>query len=315
VAGATVEYEPRTDDNRHARMPNGAPIIDWWSQDTRTGKDGKFQFPVLPGPGWLLIKGPTPDYIHVEVSARQLQGGKGGGMPYFPDAIVPLDLKASPASIAVRASLRRGVTVTGKVVGHNGKPVPSAFLLAPTYLPSASALRSNMLPMRLPVRNGRFEVPGCDPEKSVPVLFFDSQKQEGAVVKLSGKQAGGKSVLVRLAPCGSATARWVDATGRPVSRPPALDILLRPGADLQDSIDRQVDACITVPVLRLGGSSCTTFDGRTGMLTFSCLIPGATYLVRADEGNGMVRKATIKVRAGQRLALPNIVLKRAGRGS
>jgi RNA polymerase sigma factor (sigma-70 family) len=310
VPGATVEYEPRTDDNPHARMETGAPVMAWWLQDARTDQDGTFQVPVLPGPGWLFVKGPSPDYIHTEVSARQMQAGKMGGTPYFPDALVPLDLKPGSPVQEVRAALRRGVTITGRVLGQNGRPVAAAFLLAPTYLPAETTLRSQLLPLRLPVRDGGFKLPGCDPKTSVPVLFFDAQHQEGAFVELSPKKAAGKPVRIQLAPCGSATVRCVDSAGRPLARPPAqLEILLRPGADLQDSIDRQVRACLTVPVQRLCGTPCTRVDAGTGNLTFSCLIPGATYLVRADEGNGMTRKAVIRARAGQRVALPDIVFR------
>jgi RNA polymerase sigma factor (sigma-70 family) len=311
VTGAAVEYEPRTEDNPHARMETGAPVIDWWSQDASTGADGRFRLTVLPGPGWLLVKGPTADFIHVEVSARQLQAGKVGGTPYFPDAVVPLDLKADAVLRDVLVRLHRGVTVTGKVLDSSGRPVRSAFLLTPTYLPSGSSLRSNFLPMRLPVRGGRFELPGCDTGRSVVVLFIDAANREGARVELSGKQAG-KPVVVRLAPCGSATTRLVESAGRTFSGAAVrLDILLRPGADIQDSIDKQVKAGIVVPPQRLCGAPCIGRDGRKGTLTFSCLIPGATYLVAADEGNGMVRKAVFKVRPGQQLVLPDIVLKTA----
>jgi protocatechuate 3,4-dioxygenase beta subunit len=315
VQGATVEYEPRTEDNPYARMTAGAPVIDWWSRDACSGPDGTFELPVLPGPGWLLVKGPSPEYMHVEVSARQLQAGRAGGTSYFPDALVPLDLKADAADREVVATLRRGLTVTGRVLGHDGRPAAAAFLLAPTYLPLESALRGNLLPMRLPVRDGRFELPGCDPDKGVPVLFFDPHHQAGAVVELSGKQAGDEPVLVRLAPCSRATARCVDAKGRLVPQPALrLAVLLRPGADLQDSINHQVDACLTVPVERLWGSSGISFDAQAGTQTFAGLIPGATYLVQADEGNGMVRKAAFTALPGQCMALPDLVLNRPGGG-
>jgi hypothetical protein len=309
VPGAVVEYEPRTDNNPAARPGTGTSTIDWWSQEVRSGSDGTFQVAVLPGPGTLLVKGPSPDYIHLEVSARQLQCGKPGGTPYFPDAVVPLDPKLSPPVQEVAVSLHRGSTVTGRVLSHDGRPASSAFMLAPTYLPLESALRGNLLPMRLPARDGCFELPGCDSEKGVPVLFFDPRNQEGAVAELSGKPPGGEPVVVRLAPCGSAVTRCVDPTGRLLSRPAVrLDALLRPGADLQDSINNQVEACLTVPVQRLAGSPGIASDAQTGTVVFSGLVPGATYLVQADEGNGLVRKATIRVQAGERLTLPDIVL-------
>src|SRR5262249_40068585 len=158
-----------------------------------------------------------------------------------------------------------------------------AFLLAPNYFPLESAMRVDPLPKRLPIRNGRFELPGCDPEKTMPVLFIDTRNQEGALVELSGKPAKGEQVTVRLAPCGSAPARFVHPPGHPLPKPAVLlDLLVRPGADLQESIDKQVQAGITVPLGRLTDSSCVTEGSQEGTLTFSCLIPGATYVVEAN---------------------------------
>jgi hypothetical protein len=310
VLNATIAYEPRTQDNPHARRDTRDAISAWWLQDTRSGPDGTFELAVLPGPGWLLVKGPSADYIHVAVSARQLECGKAGGMPYFPDALVPLDLDLKPGGAAreVVVPLRRGVTVSGRVLAHDNSPTTSTFLLAPSYLAPKSSPRGTATQMRLPTRDGHFELPGCDPERSVPVLFFDTSRQQGAVVELSGKQTG--QALVNLAPCGSATARFVDARGRPIPRPKVwLDVLLRPGADLQDSIAKDVDACVTVSVQRLWGTSCINADARSGVLTFTHLIPGATYLVQTDEGNGIVRKAVIMVQPGERVELPDIVLR------
>jgi hypothetical protein len=44
-------------------------------------------------------------------------------------------------------------------------------------------------------------------------------------------------------------------------------------------------------------------------MTFSCLIPGASYAVQADEGRGLSRKAAFTVQPGQKRTLPDIVLK------
>src|SRR5207253_2984997 len=133
----------------------------------------------------------------------------------FPDALVPLDLKLGTGTHEVIASLRRGVTVSGRVLAHDGNPATSAFLLAPSYRPQQFSRRGS--PMRVATHDGRFELPGCDPDRSMPVFFFDIGREQGAVVELSGKQA--QPAPIRLAPCGSATARFVDRTGRPIPTP------------------------------------------------------------------------------------------------
>jgi hypothetical protein len=306
VPGAAIEYRPRTGDNPHVRTKKDGPIIDWGSLGARSGPDGTFQITVLPGPGWLLCKGPGRDYLHVEVSAGQIEGRTTGGMPFFPDALIPLDPKPNGDMHKVRATLHRGVTLSGQVLTDDGRPAATAFLLAPTYLPRGFAFRGDALP----VYNGRFELPGCDPERSVPIVFYDTRRLQGAFIELSPKPAGGKQHIVRLAPCGLATARCLDSAGRPLLRPAAqLDLLLRPGATIQESFDRNVPAYITVPAGRFFGPQCTRLDPRAGTLSFSCLIPGATYLVQADEGRGLTRKATFTIQPGQKRALPDIVFK------
>jgi RNA polymerase sigma factor (sigma-70 family) len=309
VPEATIDYEPRTQDNPYARNENGI-FSSWWLQDARSSPDGAFEIVVPPGPGWLLIKGSTQDYIHVPVSARQLECRKRGGNRYFPDALVPLSLDSDTSSREVLVPLRRGVTLTGKVLAHDGSPAPSAFLLAPTYRPQKSALRGNSTPARLAAADGRFELPGCHPTTNVPVLFFDAKLGQGAVAEVSGNSAQEK--IVRLAPCGSATLRFVDSARRPIAKPNVqLHVLLQPGADLQESIAKEVDACLTAPVERLWGFSCVRAEASNGTLTFTHLIPGATYLVQADEGNGMVHKAVISVQPGQCLQMPDVVLRTA----
>ena len=46
--------------------------------------------------------------------------------------------------------------------------------------------------------------------RSYPVYLLDPKNRLGATVEISGKQAGGDPVVVRLAPCGSATLRLLD---------------------------------------------------------------------------------------------------------
>ncbi len=67
------------------------------------------------------------------------------------------------------------------------------------------------------VKSGRFEVHGLDPEAEVPVYFLDPKHQAGRDGHFSGKSAAGGPVTVRLQPCGTAKARLVDASGKPIA--------------------------------------------------------------------------------------------------
>src|SRR5205814_5925975 len=84
------------------------------------------------------------------------------------------------------------------------------------------------------VRDGRFELHGCDPAKSYSVYFLDAKHKTGATVELSGKQAG-EDVTVRLVPCGEATTRLLDGDGKPmVNYSLWLELVVTPGPSSYD---------------------------------------------------------------------------------
>src|SRR5262249_35217324 len=151
----------------------------------KTAADGSFRLAVLPGPGHLLVKGPTSDYLHVETSYRAMELGKPGGQRFYPDAVVALEPRvgSEPGELAIE--LRRGVTVTGRVAGPDGKPVTNYPLLARSFIPYGVVFRHNVVP----AKEGTFELPGCAPDRPTPVLVLDAAGQQGAVVEVAGKQA------------------------------------------------------------------------------------------------------------------------------
>ena len=112
-----------------------------------------------------------------------------------------------------------------------------AVLVSRWYL-SPNSMTVNYAPAWKTLRGGRFELHGCDPASSAPVLFVDAKKQRGAAVELSGKQAG-EDVEVKMQPCGSATVRLVDDQGKPVRRgatPAHIEVVLTPGPSFAEII-------------------------------------------------------------------------------
>src|SRR5262249_27352234 len=141
-------------------------------------------------------------------------------------------------------------------------------------------------------RDGVFEVHGLDPEKAVPVCFLDAENQCGATVQLSGKQAG-ETVTVKLAPCGKATARYLDGKGRPLADYSAApDIVVTPGAsgDYTAAVKKGellADAESLVNIDRHNYWDRVKTDAQ-GRVTFPALIPGATYRVARWENDRWV---------------------------
>src|SRR5262249_31332447 len=124
VPGAGVQFYPRNANNPNFRED----VLTGWEAIVLSGEDGAFAIPVLPGPGHLLVTGPTPDYIHKEIGATEIYEGRRGGRRYYPDGVVKWDLPRDAVPKDVTVTLRRGVTIKGTIVGPDGKPVEQALL-------------------------------------------------------------------------------------------------------------------------------------------------------------------------------------------
>ena len=159
----------------------------------------------MPGPGYLLVKGPTADYLHEEISSVELAGElHWPNTRTYPDAPAKLSPKPDEGPVDVRIQARGAASrcAAGSSI-RDGQPVREAVLVSRWYL-SRNGMTVNHAPTWKALRGGRFELDGCDPGSSAPVLFLDAKNQRGAAIELSGKQAG-EDVTVAMKPCGSAT--------------------------------------------------------------------------------------------------------------
>src|SRR5262249_50653526 len=231
VANAQVDFWPQFADNPLYRPGIASGL---WSTVV-TGSDGAFRIAVLPGAGNLTVRGGTPDYIQREVLFDHASGRIADDLGvdrqrswtrWSVAGFQPIDFKPGAADAEVHITVRRGVTLKGLILDPEGKPVASAKVLA--RLPAALLGYSGLHPSE--ALNGRFELRGCDPERTYPVYFLAAKTRLGALVEVAGK--GDEPVTVKLAPCGSAVVRFVDADGnpRPSYRPNpfGLQLLVRP---------------------------------------------------------------------------------------
>jgi hypothetical protein len=267
-----------------------------WTRNVLTGADGTFQMAVAAGRGHLLVKGPNNDYIAVEITAGELEGRKRSGKPFHPDAVVALDARIGAEAVEVTAKLRRGVTLRGRVVGPGGKPMAEGVLCCWNQLRPDVA---EWYGAAVAVRDGRFELRGCDPERTYPVYFLDAKNKLGASATLSAKGAGEEAPTVRLEPCGSASARFVNGEGKPKARyRPFFDLVARTG---EKDVDPVRDFVTHTDPLHYG-SVGPTADAE-GRCTFPALIPGATYQIL---GNNLSKEFTVK--SGETRDLGDIVV-------
>jgi hypothetical protein len=253
-------------------------------QTAITGKDGQFELSVAPGPGHLFVLGPTSDYLHVDTTLRELEGGKPGSFRYYPDAVVPLDLKAGADVPEIKVQLRRGVTLKGRVVDPDGKPVKRFVVMCRSYIPAGWMIWNCTGDNALECRDGSFELPGCDPDKVSTVYFWDRANQLGATAELSAKKDGAGSRVVRLERCGSAVINCTGVdprTKKPDGKPlvgyrSPLVFVFAPG-DIEPPNTASADRDLEADYLNAILGWKTDAEGNA---TVSNLIPGMTYALR-----------------------------------
>jgi RNA polymerase sigma factor (sigma-70 family) len=277
IAGAPVEFEPRYDDNPFYR-DDVRPLDRGYDPELLSGADGKFAITVLPGPGHLLINGPTLDYLHDEILTKKLYGsGVRPQRRHYADAIVELNSKPGADLKELTVKLRSGVTVSGKLLTPDGKPVAKAALLCQSYIPHGHELHQVMA---LPAGKGAFELRGYNPDKPLPVYFLDAENQLGAMVKFSGKDVEGKA-SVKLQPCGSATARFLDAKGKPLANVKTfLMMALNDGLSFFDSLTKEGVVADEEQMSNLDFKRYQKLKtDEKGRVTFPTLIPGARFMI------------------------------------
>lgn len=317
VAGAIVEY-------------NGDTNV-----RARSGPDGRYQLAVWPATaGRLMVTHPSGEYI------PQIIGSAGGsldkpvGDPSYYHAIVEVDIKAEDKPKDVNITLRRGVTIQGRLMDADDKPVASAALFVSSHRP-----RSERTMHPVHVRDGRFDVRGCDPEREYQLIFLEhphaprpmmmaeslqsfgqlwmaelvnGKDKRGASVKVLAKTAAAKPLTVCVAPCGSAKLRFTDGAGKPKADfIPWLQLVVTPGPQPWKAIE---DKTLAAEVVTLTGAYGDQPPGQPktdaqGTVTYTGLIPGATYRVKTYSDN-MGRNIVLKdftVEAGKTTEIEVVV--------
>ena len=140
---------------------------------------------------------PSDDYVLQTVHDHTLTSGQPGAIRAYSHAGILLDLKPGDSSKEVLVTLRRGVTVKGRVVGPDGEPVADVWMLSRIHL------RPNCLPGQRwrgdwhgIAHSGRFELHGLF-ETKVPVSFFEPKRKLGTTAGIAANGPGA-SLVVKL---------------------------------------------------------------------------------------------------------------------
>ena len=180
--------------------------------------------------------------------------------------------------------LRRGMTVKGRVIGPDGRPIPDrpAMIGRVFLMPSPGAWLSWRLNYQAACETAGSRSTGSTPTPKSPSTSSSRSTSWARRSMLSGKSGAGGPVTVRLQPCGTARAparRPGREAGRRVSPRAGSRWSSRPGLI---ELDRTSPANWSPMQRPVGGSTrSTTADGPVsdaeGRITLPALIPGATY--------------------------------------
>ncbi len=261
-----------------------------------TGTDGTYRIAGPPGPAFVIVQGPSDDYV------LRVYGGEygpvlaqpGGRRRLYAHASRTLELKAG-ADQEVNLTVRRGSSVAVRVVDPEGKPargaiVFSRLLVRGLQIGGWKQWLSPGIGGWASVRDGRIVLHGIDPnpapgpDAEVSAFFLDAERDLGAEVRLSGRPPKGE-VVVSLRPCGTVQARLVDAGGKPLAGYPGYSIIslvITPGPVGPDRnakegplfADESPTQMLDLHQVHHGPGFQTDGQGR---IKFPGLIPGAVY--------------------------------------
>jgi hypothetical protein len=225
---------------------------------------------------------------------------------------VPAGTKVLPVEIPVEC----GVTVEGSIVNADGT-VPA--LAAMTYRCMGAnytdVLRQNNV---WPLYNGKFKIRGVPADGELLVYFLDAAGKQGKMLTVKGSDAE-HPLKVTLEKCGSATVRFIDINGNGVAgfmptNPNQFALQFAPASILDGSTS-------TDDLLITHGIELSAFDRRDygelmsdedGRITLPTLIPSAIYkMTFAELGPNKKFPREIKVQAGEKLELPDVIIDKA----
>jgi RNA polymerase sigma factor (sigma-70 family) len=275
-----------------------------------SGADGTFRLAVPTGTCELEVHGPGWEYISQVVDPESLRPVPNRPQRFYANALSALDVPAGSEQFDVEVTLRRGLQVSGQVLGPDAAPARDCVFFC---CDKVTPMRNRMV-VPIPVRDGRFTLPGCEHGHTYPVLFLDAVHQCGALVDIPASMPNASTQPVRLQRCGLATFRVLDPDGRPAARRHLdLSVLLEPDTSTEDvgafAARSQLADAYSLRWIDSINYGVDPVTDEEGWVTLPALVPGARYKIMVPwDDRCICDMPSFTVRANEEIILPKFVL-------
>jgi RNA polymerase sigma factor (sigma-70 family) len=266
VAGAQVLYLPKLHNNPFIK---GDPLDLWQRQIGRakTKDDGSFQITVLPGPGHLVIHGPYgQEFVRRWMDHKDIFGYDKGGALWYGHGFIKVFGKTDDKMPEVVGKIQRAAPLVLEVLDPEGKPASGARALVVEFAEDDRIAARE----QVEVKDGRAELKACALNEAYRVAVFDAKKTQGALATVV---AGGadKPQSVRLQPCSTARAQFVDAQGKALAKYNFYHFVWDKGKD-----GKEEGRFLLLPGMVSNKTLVADADGRC---TLANLVPGVRYAI------------------------------------
>jgi protocatechuate 3,4-dioxygenase beta subunit len=239
----------------------------------RTKADGSYRMAVPAGKGKLFTYDSLPGCVPNDM------------VDDFTRNSVPVEIKPGETLAGKDLFFRRGMSVEGRVLDTDGKPVAGAVFQGVTeQLPSGV--------------DGCFKLSGLAADEKSHFLIVHAQRRLGAKITIEPVRSGKPVALeVKLQPTHSGTVRVVDEKKRPLA---SVEVALIAHVRM-----RETDHGFGVLALPVYGPLRTDADGR---IALPPLVADGSYSLEVSARGYAARTTRVRPQAGNALEVPDVVL-------
>jgi RNA polymerase sigma factor (sigma-70 family) len=240
------------------------------SDEARAKADGIYTATAIPGPGILAVRADDED----QFAAADIEEVKLS-QPYILDgyhALIRVNpSETDPKSTHWDIALTPGQSVTGTVLGPDGRPLPGARAAGLSGSPAIFDRSEGKLPA------ASFTVSGLSPKKPRTVLFIHPEKGLAKMLTVGSDKPG--PLEVRLEPTGALAGRIVDAAGKPLA---GLQVKLLLSWKPENVKGLPAEVRLNAPFVNKAMNRETTTDSD-GKFRIEGLVPGLKYLLNVQK--------------------------------